>query len=129
MLCRGALILACSLATTAANAQQTNCYWAGAIWSCNTRTPQPNSNSSTPWQILQESQRQQSDQFQRNMWLWQQQRQRQQEQAAAQAQEQLRQSVGQALASGDCASAERMALSAGDIGLAGEVRSYCASGN
>jgi hypothetical protein len=38
----------------------------------------------------------------------------------------LRRQVGGLIAKGDCAGAEKLALRGGDIGLAAEVRDYCA---
>jgi hypothetical protein len=105
--------------------QTTNCQWIGNTWTCNTpqqqpgvdwrSAPRPETNSAE--NLYDTMQRAHADREAVEL---------QNAQRAAQIKRQeLYAYVGKLAAGGDCASASRVALEAGDFELADKVKAYC----
>ena len=146
---RKAALIALLLVASPALGQQTNCQWSGSTWSCDT-SPGPTVLDPTIFQrSYDQSYRRVTDGFNQNMSILLERRRaeqeaaeqrRREEAAAAEAQAQvdivrarddrvagLRKTVGEMLSTGNCIGAQGLALGAGDIELANQVKTYCAS--
>ena len=125
---RKAALIALLLVASPALGQQTNCHWISGGWSCESqgRTELDPSlilkSLNPPIDIAGIMERRQQNQA-RNMAEARQQRL---EQQAVDAQARQVQ-VGEMLSTGNCIGAQGLALGAGDIELANQVKTYCAS--
>ena len=134
--------IALAILVTPAQAQTTNCQWIGQIWTCNLTqptTPQSaaphNYNVQSPQAAFENSfnvgqqiaARRAQKQQERNRELADSYVKAQSEitQMRIERDEALRKEVGKLLAADDCLGAKSLALSAGDLALANQVRTYC----
>ena len=138
---RKAALIALLLGASPALGQQTNCRWVGSTWSCDTS---PGRSSLDPDAFNRAYDREfQRGQAQSNEIMRIQEKadqRRRDEAAASEAQAQvdiararddraagLHKTVGEMLSTGNCTGAQDLALGAGDIELANQVKTYCAA--
>jgi hypothetical protein len=146
---RKAALIALLLVATPALGQQTNCRWIGGTWSCDTSPRRTALDPNLYQRSYDQSYRRTTEGFNETMRILAERQRaeqeaanerRREEAAASEAQAQaelararddqaagLRKSVGEMLSTGNCAGAQDLALGAGDIELATQVKTYCAS--
>ena len=146
---RKAALIALLLMASPALGQHTNCHWSGSTWSCDTSPGRTDLDPTIIQRAYDQGNQQMTDGFNQYTRILIERRRaeykaaeqhRREEAAASEAQAQvdivrarderaasLRKTVGEMLSTGNCIGAQDLALGAGEIELANQVKTYCAS--